>query len=220
METINVKLTQVSVNTANPRTISKEKMEKLINSILVFPKMLSIRPVVVDECMVALGGNMRIRALQAIANMKIADIITRLSEVKDYNVKNAGEQSNIIAYWTDWTENPTIEIVDASRLSEQERRQFVIKDNTSFGDWDFDALANEWSDIELTDWGLDVWETSEEKPGSGNSVAEEDDFDEEKDVVVCRCKRGDIWQLGEHRVMCGDSTSHQDVETLLGGGEG
>ena len=63
MKTEQVKLSQIQVNGANPRTISKEKFSKLINSILVLPKMLDLRPIVVDNTMTALGGNMRLRAL-------------------------------------------------------------------------------------------------------------------------------------------------------------
>lgn len=96
-------------------------------------------------------------------------------------------------------------------------RAYTIKDNAGFGDWDWDDLANEWSDDPLSDWGVDVWEAEQEKQSEGTTEVEEDEFDEEKDTVVCRCKRGDVWQLGNHRVMCGDSTSEEDVAKLRGG---
>lgn len=86
-------------------------------------------------------------------------------------------------------------------------KAYTIKDNAGFGEWDWDDLANEWSEEPLSDWGVDVWETQDEEK---NDVANEvtgDESDEEKDTVVCRCKRGDVWQLGNHRVMCGDRTS-------------
>lgn len=96
-------------------------------------------------------------------------------------------------------------------------RAYIIKDNAGFGDWDWDDLANEWCDDPLSDWGVDVWEAEQEKQSEGTTEVEEDGFDEEKDTVVCRCKRGDVWQLGNHRVMCGDSTSEEDVAKLRGG---
>lgn len=99
-------------------------------------------------------------------------------------------------------------------------RAYTIKDNAGFGDWDWDDLANEWSDDPLSDWGVDVWEAEQEEQSGGTAEVEEDEFDEEKDTVVCRCKRGDVWQLGNHRVMCGDSTSEEDVAKLRGGGIG
>ena len=96
-------------------------------------------------------------------------------------------------------------------------KAYTIKDNAGFGDWDWDDLANEWCDDPLSDWGVDVWEAEQEKQSEGTTEVEEDGFDEEKDTVVCRCKRGDVWQLGNHRVMCGDSTSEEDVAKLRGG---
>lgn len=98
-------------------------------------------------------------------------------------------------------------------------KAYVIKDNAGFGDWDWDDLANEWADEPLSDWGVDVWESQEEEAQDGETPeVTEDEFDEDTDTVVCRCKRGDIWQLGNHRVMCGDSTSEEDVQKLMGGG--
>ena len=93
---------------------------------------------------------------------------------------------------------------------------YIILDNSGFGDWDWDALANEWDSQQLTDWGVDVpnWdeEASEEEQPS-----EDDDFDEEKDSIECRVKKGEIWQLGKHRLMCGDSSNQEDVKKLMDG---
>lgn len=96
-------------------------------------------------------------------------------------------------------------------------KAYTIKDNAGFGEWDWDDLANEWCDAPLSDWGVDVWDAQEEAQNEETTDVKEDDFDEEKDTVVCRCKRGDVWQLGNHRVMCGDSTSEEDVTKLRGG---
>lgn len=75
MKAEQIKLSQVKVNGENPRSITNDKFAKLVNSVLVFPKMLSIRPVVVDNKMVALGGNMRLQSLKSIANMSNDDIM-------------------------------------------------------------------------------------------------------------------------------------------------
>lgn len=157
MKTEEVKLSQVKVNNENPRSITTEKFAKLVNSILVFPKMLNIRPVVVDSKMTALGGNMRLQALKAIAKMKEEDVVKRLSSVNDFLKKSEGEQKKIIDYWAEWLAKPTVEIINAKELTEDERKQFVIKDNVSFGTWDYDALANKWDNGSLDDWGMDVW---------------------------------------------------------------
>lgn len=97
----------------------------------------------------------------------------------------------------------------------------AILDNGSFGEWDMDMLANEWDDLPLKEWGVDVsWDVPSLEEVSAPKEVTEDDFDEEKDHIEVRCKRGDVWQLGEHRLMCGDSTSLEDVKKLMGGSRG
>lgn len=152
-----VKLSQIKVNRQNPRTITKDKFQRLVTSILVFPKMLTLRPIVVDDVMQALGGNMRNNALNAIAKMTPEEIAERLHGSADYKRKTEGEREALLQWWGEWLEKPTAYIIDASELSEDERRQFIIKDNTSFGQWDYDALANKWDSDQLNDWGMDVW---------------------------------------------------------------
>lgn len=162
MKTETVKLSQIQVNGANPRTISNEKFEKLINSVLVLPKMLDIRHIVVDDTMTVLGGNMRYRALVAISEMTEEDIIARLDATRDYKKKTDAERGLLIAWWREWLKAPFVEIIRATNLSAEEQREFIIKDNASFGSWDMDALANEWDSQDLDDWGVDVWQDNGE----------------------------------------------------------
>lgn len=162
MRTEIVKLSQIQINGANPRIISNEKFDKLINSILVLPKMLELRPIVVDDTFIALGGNMRYRALTAIESMTIDELAQRLSGLRDYNKKTGAEQQRLISYWGEWKTNPTVQIINAAELSEDERKEFIIKDNVSFGSWDMDMLANEWDAKDLDDWGADVWQDNED----------------------------------------------------------
>lgn len=152
-----VKLSQLKVNAENPRTITSEKFNKLINSILVLPKMLELRHIVVDSKMVVLGGNMRTNALREIAKMNINTITDRLMTLADFLEKKEGERKTLVEYWSKWLEKPTVSIINASELSAEERKQFLIKDNVSFGQWDYDGLANKWDNAKLGDWGMDVW---------------------------------------------------------------
>lgn len=101
----------------------------------------------------------------------------------------------------------------------EQLKAYTIKDNNGFGEWDFDMLANEWDTVQLEDWGVDlpVWEEEEEKTLEDVS---EDDFNEADENIKVRCQRGDVWQLGEHRLMCGDSVDLEDVKKLMGGGNG
>lgn len=98
-------------------------------------------------------------------------------------------------------------------------KEIVVKDNGSFGEWDMDALANEWDGMPLSDWGVDIpGEWNSNRHGDDANV-EDDDFDEDNETIICMCKPGDVWQCGEHRVMCGNSLSPEDVQKLLGGEE-
>lgn len=161
-------LSQLCINGSNPRIIKNEMFEKLVNSILVLPKMLEIRPIVVDNTMVALGGNMRLRALLSIADMKEEDIRQRLSECHDYQKKTEPEQNRLVDYWLAWKDKPVVPIIKASELSDAEKREFIIKDNITFGEWNWDELANEWDSQELDDWGLNVWQDPNWGGGSGD----------------------------------------------------
>jgi hypothetical protein len=118
------KISEVKLNPNNPRLIKDDKFKKLVQSIKDFPEMLSIRPIVVNQDMIILGGNMRFRAC-----------------------KEAGI-----------TEIPVV----VADLSEDKQREFLIKDNISGGEWDWDLLANEWDAEEITEWGLEVWQQAPE----------------------------------------------------------
>ncbi len=161
METKILKLSQVKVNGENPRSITTDKFTKLVNSILVFPKMLSIRPVVVDKKRVALGGNMRFLGLREIAKMTFEQLRNRLYTIADFLKKSEAEKQVLIEYWKNWLVNPTVEVVNADNLTEDEKQQFIIKDNVAFGTWDYNELANKWESGSLGDWGLDVWQMPE-----------------------------------------------------------
>ncbi len=119
MLTQKVKINSVKSNPNNPRLIKDEKFKKLVKSIREFPQMLELRPIVVDENNIVLGGNMRLKAC----------IEVGLKEVY---------------------------IVKAEDLTEQQKNEFIVKDNVGFGEWDWDILANEWDAEQLTDWGLDL----------------------------------------------------------------
>jgi hypothetical protein len=119
MEIRSVKLSEIKSNPNNPRIIKDDKFRKLVNSIQEFPKMLEIRPIVVNADMIVLGGNMRLKAC-----------------------KEAGLKE--------------VPVIFADDLTDDEQKQFIIKDNVGFGEWDWDMIANEWDAIELQEWGFDI----------------------------------------------------------------
>lgn len=124
-------------------------------------------------------------------------------------------EDTLVAYWTDWQKEPTATIVRADDLTERQKREFVIKDNASFGHWDIDRLANEWDDVPLTDWGVAEWDTEEATDEERREVTE-DNYKADHEAPK-RVKRGEIWQLGNHRLMCGDSTDVAQVKRLTAG---
>lgn len=134
MDIQKIKLDKIRLNKDNPRTISKEKFDKLINSILVFPRMLEIRPIVVDEDFIALGGNQRTEALNAISKMEITTITERLTGLSDFKRMNKSEQENTTLFWGTWLDDKIVPIINARTLTEDERRQFIVKDNSGFGE--------------------------------------------------------------------------------------
>lgn len=212
MKTEKVKLSQIQVNGANPRTITKEKFSKLVTSILVLPKMLELRPIVVDNTFTALGGNMRLRALNDISTMTDDEVAQTLNASRDFQKKTEAERTLLIEYWARWRDTPTAPVIKASELTDEEQREFIIKDNVGFGEWDMDALANEWDAEELNDWGMEDYLHAEDF----EKEAEEDDYiDEDAENAPTRCNTGDIWILGNHRLMCGDSTKESDVAKLM-----
>lgn len=211
MKTEEIALSRVSENEANPRTITEANFQKLVKSILVFPKMLQLRPIVVDETYKALGGNMRTRALCHIVSMTPEAIMDVLDT--DQRLTDA-EKLAIANYWSQWQEQPTATIVKASDLTEAQKKEFIIKDNAGFGDWDVDTLNNQWNTDLLKDWGIQDWQLQGWM--SADSLKNGEQADEDTEKIPQRCKECELWQLGKHRLMCGDSTDAEQVKFLMG----
>ena len=142
-----VDINKVRGNDNNPRIIKDDKFRKLVQSIKDFPEMLELRPIVVDEDMIVLGGNMRLKAC----------IEAGLKEVH---------------------------ITVASNLTEEQKKEFIVKDNVGFGEWDWDMIANEWDTNKLRDWGLDLILTDDdlEEMKNPNNIDTENIFATELDM--------------------------------------
>jgi DNA modification methylase len=102
--------------------------------------------------------------------------------------------------------------VDIVDWNEQQQKEFIVKDNVGYGEWDWDDLANNWDAEELTDWGLDI-------PNFDSNVleAEEDDFAVPDGGIETDIVLGDLFEIGEHRLLCGDSTDSDQVAKLMNG---
>ena len=174
MLTQKIKISEVKNNPKNPRLIKDDKFKKLVKSVQEFPEMLELRPIVVDENNIVLGGNMRLKAC-----------------------KEAGLKE--------------VFIVKAEGLTEEQKNEFIVKDNVGFGEWDWDSLANEWDTDKLYEWGLDL---PVDLSVSEELEAEEDDYEIPNeintDIVL-----GDLFEIGEHRLLCGSSTENDTWSKLF-----
>ena len=200
MNAVNLPIAQIVCNEGqvpglprNPRYIEEKKLEELKDSLTRHSEMLDLRPLIVypykDEYVV-IGGNMRLLGAKELGFTELPCLVLKEDTPID----------KLVAY--------------------------ILQDNHEYGKNDYDILANEfkdeWLKLEHFDFG-NFFDDEAKQGGEGGTAeteqpkAEEDNFDEESEPIVCRCKRGEVWQLGNHRVMCGDSTSAEDVEKLRGG---
>ena len=177
-----MKISDIKQNPANPRTIKDEKFDLLVKSIKEFPEMMVKRPMV---CVTDVDGKLYPLG----GNM-------RLKAIKKLKMDEIPDEWIMLA--DDWTA--------------EQRKEFMIKDNVGFGEWNFEQLEAEWDLEQLADWGLDVPEFNPVE----ELEAEEDDYeipDEiETDIVI-----GDLFEIGEHRLLCGDSTDSDAVAKLMNG---
>ena len=198
-----VKTSQVKLNPANPRIIRDEKYRKLLQSVAQFPAMLDVRGIVVDAQNMILGGNQRWRA------------ILDLLKMPEQELRQAcGDNQAAMTLWEVIREKKAVPanwILDASKFTADEIRRFIIADNVEFGEHDWDALANEWDADELADWGVEVPNFDPQK-----KEAQEDDY-EVPDEIETDIQPGDLFEIGPHRLLCGDSAKNEDVEKLMNG---
>ena len=177
------KLSTIHLNPENPRLIKDEAFKKLCKSIQEFPRMLELRPIVVDDLGEILAGNQRYRAC------------------KELGIKE-------------------VPVLLASDLTDEQKQEFIVKDNSHFGEWDFNMLSTHFDSDILEEWGLDVFPSDITPIDLTSKEAVEDDFEAPPiNEVKTNIKYGDIIQIGQHRLMCGDSIKIEDVERHMEGNE-
>ena len=172
----NINLHDLVENQDNPRSIEPQQMQKLVESILTFPKMLQMRPIVCNENRVILGGNMRFRALLNIEQMEDEAIRNAIEAVA---VKlTDGEKQQLCSHWEKWKAEPKVEVVMADSLSEEETDEFIIKDNVYFGSWDEEKLKGAFDVDDMQRWGLTPWDIQQE------ATTYEPAEDEEQRIII------------------------------------
>lgn len=169
-------LSDIKNNPANPRLIKDKKFKELMESLRTFPKMMEMRPMVIDENQIILGGNMRRKALVELG----------------------------------YTEVPDNWVLQIDGLTEEEKKEFILKDNISYGEWDFTVLLKDWDNLPMKEWGLEIPEKKYKKE------LKDDDFTVPR-IINTKIKIGDIYEIGPHRIICGDSTLKETWEALMQG---
>jgi site-specific DNA-methyltransferase (adenine-specific) len=178
----------------NPRYLKGEEHDKLKKSLKDSPELLQYKPLMVYAAdggkFVVICGNMRLRICQELHNEGVEgfDALPCFVLNKDVSIAKI--------------------------------KEYAIKDNVQAGNWDWDKLANgDWEVDDLQDWGVDcsfLTDTEPVKEMSERKETEDDEYYEDEHEIEAKCKLGDIWQLGRHRLMCGDSTDASQVAKLLG----
>lgn len=145
-----LKVTELKVNPENPRTITEFMMGKLTESLLVFPRMLYLRPVIVNKNKVVLGGNQRLQVLLNILNMEDAEIEEYLENQSKYRMATEKFQAELKSFWGEWKKKPVTTVKIADDMTPEEEREFLAKDNLHYGEDDIEILKKEYerSDIE------------------------------------------------------------------------
>ena len=174
-----MKLSNIKPNPQNPRLIKDERFKKLVQSIKDFPEMMAKRPMV---CVTDVDGKL----FPLGGNMRLKAL------------KEAG-----------YTDIPDEWVTMADEWTQEQRNEFIIKDNVSFGEHDWDALKD-WDTEQLEEWGLEVPEFATEEV----LEAVEDDFDATPPAEPITVL-GDLYEIGEHRLLCGDSTDSDQVAKLM-----
>lgn len=227
-----MKLSKLRNNPNNPRLMYDNDFGKLLNKILVYPRLLEKNKITYDgdDNNVVLGGNMRLKTLNYIvkefANKDISEAIKNAQKALGIDSNDLlNESINIFSDVIDSKGIPNEWAQNAAGLTQEEKEAFIIIDNVSDGKWDFDLLANEW-DIDLGEWNLPSFGVDGDGDGGNdndNSEKEvkEDDF-EVKDDVKTNIQLGDLFEFfgsdGQyHKLLCGDSTDKVTVEKLMDG---
>ena len=155
---------QLRLNDDNPREIDGDMFRKLRVSLLLFDKMLRLRPIVHRDNKVV-GGNMRLKSLQWIASAAREDIAGLLKGFDGWEKKTEEEKRFLLDKWAKWQKSPEVPTLSAYDFDADELEEFVAKDNISYGRWN-DSILDKWSEKQLTEWGVGLtkFSVSEQPP--------------------------------------------------------
>ena len=138
-----IKIYKIKSNPRNPRVIKNDRFKKLVHSIQTLPGYMELRPIIIDEDNMVLGGNMRLKASLQLGNKMVwTDQFTKaMSDTMNEIALSEGREPKTYGQYCD---------------------EIIIKDNASAGEWEYDILANEWDSVELDNWMVPVWQNPDD----------------------------------------------------------
>lgn len=149
-----VDVRDLSINPINPRKIVLGQKRRLQQSIMLFPKMLYYRDIIINKEKVVLAGNQRTTILKEIITSSPMDWMIILQENEKWQTLTEKQRDVVIDYWKKWIEDPIIDVTEIE-LNEEEEKELIIKDNNEFGEFDYDKLQQIYDEINLVNFGFD-----------------------------------------------------------------
>jgi hypothetical protein len=161
-----IKTYSIKGNPKNPRVIKNERFAKLVHSIQTLPGYMELRPIIIDEDNMVLGGNMRLKASLHLGNKMVWT---------DQFTKSMSDEMNILALEEGREPKTYLEYC----------AEIIIKDNSNAGEWEYDMLANEWDSVQLDDWMVPVWKNQDDLDYSKkNEELDMDGMDKSMNLIL------------------------------------
>jgi len=192
-----MKLKDLKTNAKNPRILKDARFKKLLNKVLCYPNLLSKNKLTYDSSDVntVLGGNQRLATLnyivKSISTKQLEDSVKAAQ--KALGLENELLLNNSIAIFTEIKETKSIPsewVQDVQGLSEDEKQAFILIDNLNDGEWNLELIANEWQNVDATEWGLISWDANinndfeEQDYSDKNNEYKDDDFEDNAAITL------------------------------------
>jgi hypothetical protein len=192
-----MKLKDLKTNAKNPRILKDARFKKLLNKVLCYPNLLSKNKLTYDSSDVntVLGGNQRLATLnyivKSISTKQLEDSVKAAQ--KALGLENELLLNNSIAIFTEIKETKSIPsdwVQDVQGLSEDEKQAFILIDNLNDGEWNLELIANEWQNVDATEWGLISWDANihndfeDQDYSDKNNEFEDNDFEDNAAITL------------------------------------
>ena len=192
-----MKLKDLKTNAKNPRILKDARFKKLLNKVLCYPNLLSKNKLTYDSSNVntVLGGNQRLATLnyiiKSISAKQLEDSVKAAQ--KALGLENELLLNNSIAIFTEIKETKSIPsdwVQDVQGLSKDEKQAFILIDNLNDGEWNLELIANEWQNVDTTEWGLISWDANinndfeDQNYSDKNNEFEDNDFEDNAAITL------------------------------------